>query len=386
MVHCRQNASLYIHIPFCTQRCSYCDFFFVTAKHGHEKFAETLCMETTQVAQNFSDLNLPTVYFGGGTPSRLSSQTITRILMHIQACFHLHPACEITLEANPEDITASGLEELRSAGITRISLGVQSFLDEELKFMNRCHNSEQALRACRQIHDAGFDSWSLDLIFGIPGASIEGWQDNLHQAIETGAFHISTYSLTVEPHTPLHKQVKRGIVKPASDKQIAEQFQMAMDILEPAGFEHYEVSGFARPRHRSRHNMRYWNHTNYIGVGPSAHSFWWQDQNALRWENVRSLRTYTELVTAGQSPISGRETLSDHELACERIMLTLRTSEGLDLEHLKNHYGFNLAKHKQKELEEMNVQGLITQHGTSIHLTTKGMHVCDGLTTQLWPG
>lgn len=382
----RQSVSLYVHIPFCTQRCSYCDFYFVTTKHDHDKFVDALCLEITQVAQNFPDTCLSTVYFGGGTPSRLSPQAIARILMQIHTCFDTHSVCETSLEANPEDITAAGLEELKNAGISRISLGVQSFRDEELSFMNRCHSSEQASRACDLIHAAGFNSWSLDLIFGIPGTSIQGWRDNLQRAAETGVPHISTYSLTIEPRTPLHKQVQRGIVKPASDEQAADQFQQAMVTLKSIGFEHYEVSSFACPKHRSKHNMRYWHHTNYLGVGPSAHSFWWQDDQALRWENVRNLRAYTEMVTKEHSPAGSREILSDHDLTRERIMLALRTSEGLDLEHLRKRYGFDLIGHKQKELEKMTLQGLIIQHGTCIRLTTKGMHVCDGLTTELWPG
>ena len=159
-----------------------------------------------------------------------------------------------------------------------------------------------------------------------------------------------------------------------------------MVTLRSIGFEHYEVSSFARPKHRSEHNMRYWHHTNYLGVGPSAHSFWWQDGQALRWENIRNLRAYTEMVTKEHSPAGNREILSDHDLTRERIMLALRTSEGLDLEHLRKRYGFDLIGHKQKELEKMVLQGLIFQRGTCIRLTTKGMHVCDGLTTELWPG
>lgn len=380
-----QDVSLYVHIPFCIQRCSYCDFYFVTTKHGHDEFVDALCLEITQVSRKFPDISLSTVYFGGGTPSRLSPCAITRILSHIHACFDAKLTCEITLEANPEDVTAAGLEKLKYAGITRISLGVQSFRDEELHFMNRCHNSEQAAQACKLINDAEFDRWSLDLIFGVPGASTQEWQENLHRAVETGATHISTYSLTVEPHTPLHKQVTRGMIKPASGNQIAEQFQIAIEFLESIGFEHYEVSSFAHPNHRSRHNMRYWTHTNYLGVGPSAHSFWWQDGRAVRWENIRSLRSYNETVIKGESPANSRETLSDDTLVREKIMLALRTSEGLDLEHLRKNYGFDLLKHKQTELKEMRFQGLLVQEGASIRLTKKGMHVCDRLTTKLWP-
>ena len=381
----RQDASLYIHIPFCTQRCSYCDFFFVTSKHGHSEFVDALCLEIRQVARNHPNQSLSTVYFGGGTPSRLHSHAIHKILSSIHACFELDQVCELTLEANPEDVCADSLEILLEIGITRISLGVQSFMDRDLTFMNRCHNSAQAFYACNLIRSTGFTSWSLDLIFGIPDASMSDWEKNLHHAIETGVPHISTYSLTIEPNTPLHKQVDRGKVTPASDSRTRDQFQRATEILNDAGFEHYEISSFARPGQRSRHNTRYWHHMNYFGVGPSAHSFLWQNGQALRWENIRNLRTYSELVTAGKSPIHFKERLSIQDLTREKIMLALRTSEGLDLQNLQSTYGFSLSRHKRKELDTMESNGLITWHGSSIRLTPKGMHICDHLTRQLWP-
>ena len=262
----RHNASLYVHIPFCTQRCSYCDFYFVTTSLDHNRFVRALCMEIVQVARNFPDTSLSTIYFGGGTPSRLSPQAIYQILAQIHTCFQTHQVQEITLEANPEDITEDGLKELRRAGITRISLGIQSFRDADLTFLNRCHDSDQAIRACGMVHSAGFRSWSLDLIFGIPGLTMPAWQENLHHAIDTGSPHLSCYSLTVEPSTPLHRQVERGIVKPAPDVQISDQFQRTMDVLHAHDFEHYEISSFARPGHRSRHNSCYWYHINYLGA------------------------------------------------------------------------------------------------------------------------
>ena len=381
----QQDASLYIHIPFCTQRCSYCDFFFVTTKHKHEDFVDALCLELIQVARNFPDTSISTVYFGGGTPSRLPPKTISRILKQIRACFDLHQVREITLEANPEDITVARLEEFLEYGITRISLGVQSFRDTDLAFMNRCHNSNQALQACNLIQSAGFSSWSLDLIFGVPGSTMRVWKENLQYAVEIGVPHISTYSLTIEPYTPLHKQVKRGEVNPVSDEQTSGQFQQAIKMLKASGFEHYEISSFARPGHRSQHNTKYWHHMNYLGFGPSAHSFWWENGKAHRWENIRNLRLYMELLELGNSPIENREFLSERDLVRERIMLALRTSEGLDLEDLQRDYGFSLNDHKQEVLKTMKARDLLTWDGTSIRLSSNGVHVCDRLTEQLWP-
>ena len=381
----QQEASLYVHIPFCAQRCSYCDFYFVTTQRRQTEFIEALCLEIAQTARTFPNTRLSTIYFGGGTPSLLPSQAITHILAQICASFDTSPVDEITLEANPEDISALALDELMYAGITRISLGVQSFRNADLSFMNRCHNSDQAVLACKLIQSAGLDSWSLDLIFGIPGASARIWQDNLHRAIETQVPHISTYSLTIEPQTPLHKQVANGFVKPVSDEHAADQFQQAMDILTSTGYEHYEISNFALPGHRAKHNTRYWQHTNYLGVGPSAHSFWWQSDKALRWQNVRSLRKYLEAVAIAESPTVTHETLSMHDLARERVMLALRTSEGLDLDDLKTTYGLDLIAHKEEALQQMKAQGFLVQQGSHMFLTSQGLRVCDNLTAQLWP-
>ncbi|MXW82130.1 MAG: radical SAM family heme chaperone HemW [Rhodothermaceae bacterium] len=381
----QQEASLYVHIPFCAQRCSYCDFYFVTSQRRQTEFIEALCLEIAQTARTFPNTLLSTIYFGGGTPSLLPPQSITHILAQICESFDTYQVDEITLEANPEDINAPALDELIHAGITRISLGIQSFRNADLRFMNRCHNSDQALLASKLIQTAELSSWSLDLIFGIPGASEKIWQDNLHRAIETQVPHISTYSLTIEPQTPLHKQVASGFVKPASDERAADQFQQAMDILTSVGYEHYEISNFALPGHRAKHNTRYWHHTNYLGVGPSAHSFWWQSNKALRWQNVRSLRKYLEAVTIAESPTVTQETLSMHDLARERIMLALRTSEGLDMDDLKTTYGLDLIAHKKDALQQMKAQGFLVQQGTRMFLTSQGLHVCDNLTEQLWP-
>jgi len=357
----------------------------VTTKHGHQEFIEVLCLEIIQLAQKFPGQSLSTVYFGGGTPSRLSSRAIRQILSCVGDCFDTRQVREITLEANPEDISAPKLEAFLNLGITRMSLGIQSFVDTDLRFMNRCHHSDQAFHACKLIRSSGFSSWSLDLIFGIPDASMSEWEKNLYHAIETESPHISTYSLTIEPHTPLHKQVKRGKVEPVSDGQTADQFQRAMEVFHIAGFDHYEISSFARSGHHSQHNTRYWHHTNYLGTGPSAHSFWWENGKARRWENIRNLHSYLNLVSAGKSPIHTEEILSENDLAREKIMLALRTSEGLDLQDLQITYGFDLVEHKQKDLTVMKSNDLIIQDGISIRLTQKGMHLCDHLTKQLWP-
>jgi len=379
-----QNVSLYVHIPFCTQRCSYCDFYFVTTKRGYEEFVDTVCLEINLLARSYPKQSLSTIYFGGGTPSLLTSSLIHRILTHIRHSFHTGHVREITIEANPEDITDSLLQELLNMGVTRISLGVQSFNDDDLKFMNRCHNSGQAIQACSRIQSAGFNSWSLDLIFGIPDASLNRWENNLIKAVNTGVPHLSTYSLTVESFTPLHKQVQKGQVTMSSDTHISDQFQFAMDILKKAGYHHYEISSFAQSGHQSLHNSHYWSHDNYLGVGPSAHSFWWENDKMMRWENVRNLRIYSDLVYQKKTPITFKETLSLHDLIREKIMLSLRTSQGIDLNDLERKYGYRMIGHQQQQLQLMEANGLIVQSKSFVRLTEKGMHLCDQITQQLW--
>ncbi len=379
------GVSFYVHIPFCAQRCSYCDFFFVTSTRGYEQFVDALCKEISQLAHSYPDHSLTTIYLGGGTPSRVSPQSIHQILQEIYHCFDTQQVREITLEANPEDISAPRLEQYLDCGVTRISLGVQSFSNVDLKVMNRCHNSTEAKDACTLIGAAGFQSWSLDLIFGIPEASLLDWEENLVIAMETGAPHISSYSLTVEPQTVLHKQVQRGVVNPVSDSMISEQFQKAIDMLTDADYEHYEISSFAHSGHRSLHNSRYWSHQNYLGVGPSAHSFLWDDEKIKRWKNTSNLRIYQALISEGKSPVTSSESLAKRDVIRERIMLALRTLEGVDLEDLQKRYGYNLAQQRQDKIFTMELNGLINYNEKFISLTDRGKHICDQITQQLWP-
>lgn len=380
-----QGISLYVHIPFCTQRCSYCDFFFVTTKRGHDEFVNALCEEIRLLARLYSHQSLTTIYLGGGTPSRISPQSIKKVLQEIHHGFDAEQVREITVEANPEDITASRLEQFLDFGVTRISLGVQSFSNSDLKFMNRCHTSSEAMEACALIHAAGFESWSLDLIFGIPSSSLLDWEKNLCLATETGVPHISTYSLTIEPRTALHKQIQRKLVKPVSDSEMSDLFQRTIDTLTDTGYEHYEISSFAYSGQRSLHNSQYWSHQNYLGVGPSAHSFWWDDEKITRWENVSNLPKYHALIREGKSPSILRESLTKQDLIHEKIMLAIRTSEGINLLDLQEQYGYSLVEQKQDKISTMEFHGFIYYDEEFLRLTESGKHICDEITQQLWP-
>ena len=376
---------LYLHVPFCTQRCVYCDFYFVTTRSTHASFVEALAAELACHARARPGTSLETVYLGGGTPSLLDLEEVERLLKAIATHFDTSALREVTLELNPEDATPDYLKGLRRLGVDRLSIGIQSFFAEDLAFMNRSHTAEQAAAVIPMARQAGFDNFSVDLIFGLPDQSKQRWKDNLQRVAEQGVPHLSTYGLTVEARTPLWKQIERGLVTPTEDETMRERYQYTMDYLREHGYEHYEISSFARPNRRAQHNQLYWQHVNYLGLGPSAHSFWWSgDEPARRWDNVRSLRRYEEELAQNGLPVHEEERLSRSELADEHVMLRLRTADGLDLDRLKTRYGFDLAREKEVMLDQLQREELIVPLTNGrVRLTDAGKHVCDAVTTAL---
>ncbi|MEZ4703043.1 MAG: radical SAM family heme chaperone HemW [Rhodothermales bacterium] len=373
-------AGIYLHIPFCSQRCVYCDFYFVTTVHDHAPFVDALCREIAIYgAQDRLREPIETIYFGGGTPSRLDPAAIARILDALHRHFDTGPVVETTLELNPDDATPAYLDALRAAGVDRLSIGIQSFFEEDLTWMNRAHTAEQAREVLPMARRAGFDACSIDLIFGLPHQPPDRWHANLNIALEQTAPHISTYSLTVEPHTPLGNRVERRAETPVSDDAMAERYRETMHRLQTAGYEHYEVSSFARPGHRSQHNQLYWRHTNYLGLGPAAHGFWWDADAPRRWSNARSLKQYVDDLAEGRLPVSMEETLTPDMLADEYIMLRLRTREGLDLRLLKERYGRDLAGSHGVLIDQFGVEGWTHMEGTRVRLTDAGFLVCDAI-------
>ncbi|MEM8558770.1 MAG: radical SAM family heme chaperone HemW, partial [Bacteroidota bacterium] len=366
--------SLYVHIPFCARRCVYCDFFFTTTDKNTGAFVQTLATEIEAVGEQYGrgepggKLPLRTLYLGGGTPSLLPLDEVKTILNTVHAHFDASSLDEVTFEANPEDLApaddpAAGLDYLRglrAMGVTRLSLGVQSFYDEDLAFMNRVHDATQAERAVAHALEA-FESVSVDLIFGLPAQPFELWGANLEKAARLGVPHLSTYSLTVEERTPLHKQVERGLVAPVADEPMRDRFLFTIDYLKGKGYDHYEVCSFARPRdasagtHRSLHNQAYWRHQNYLGVGPSAHSLWWRTGSlADRWANVRSMRQYRTLLDLHELPRDATDTLDLDALGDEYVLLSLRLmDEGLDLDRARHRYGFDLRTSRQQALADL---------------------------------
>lgn len=387
--HSNHLAGLYLHIPFCAQRCVYCDFYFVTTSRDYAAFARAMEAEIEAYGQEYGAREaVETIYFGGGTPSRLPLEEVAVLMQAVERHFDLSALEEVTLEANPEDVTREYLGGLRALGITRLSLGVQSFFDEDLRFMNRVHGAAEAARAIDAVRGAGFETFSVDLIFGLPEQPSEHWMANLERAAGLGVPHLSTYGLTVEPKTPLAKQVARGLVQPASDEALRARFLETMDYLRHHGYEHYEISSFAQPGARSRHNQLYWRHGNYLGFGPSAHSFWRETRSlAGRWANVRNLKRYQALLEQRQRPIEAQERLGADDLADEYVMLRLRLLEdGLSLDTLEEDYGVDLLSEKIDELAELEAAGLVHPiRNRIVRLTDEGALLADAVAAQLLP-
>ncbi len=380
-------AGLYIHVPFCSQRCTYCDFYFVTTNKSHVGFVEALCREIEIQGHKYGHLEpIETIYFGGGTPSQLSLENLERIIQSVNGHFTTTSVLETTFEINPEDATLDYLRGLRGLNIDRLSIGIQSFFDQDLKFMNRVHDAKQAKQVIGDVRKAGFDNFSLDLIFGVPNQPEEYWSANLDIAQGFDTPHISTYNLTIEEATPLANLVKRGLVVPVDDDESMNRFSFTMDYLQAKGYEHYEISSFAKPGHRAVHNHKYWSHANYIGVGPSAHSFWWNGLPAERWSNIRNLRLYEAKLMQHEIPIDEKEFLSLDMLADEHIMLRLRTIEGLNLNELEERYGVDLFSERLQALADLEEGGFIHPIKNQIvRLTDLGKTVCNTVTATLLP-
>jgi oxygen-independent coproporphyrinogen-3 oxidase len=321
---------VYIHVPFCARRCSYCDFAIaVRPTVPSAAFADAIVDEWRRWQADpvwAASPTVDTVYFGGGTPSRLAPEAIAAILAAIRADRVLAADAEITLEANPDDVTAEGVAAWRAAGVNRVSLGVQSFDPKVLAWMHRTHDAAQAVGAVELLRAGGVTELSIDLIFALPSALERDWEADLAQAIALAPPHLSLYGLTIEPHTPLARWTARGDSVPADDRRYADEFLRAHERLTAAGYEHYEVSNYARPGHRARHNSAYWRRRPFVGLGPSAHSGFDRER---RW-NLRDWAAYHAAFQEGAPLEAGREHLDDRAVRLEWLYLGLRTADGLD--------------------------------------------------------
>jgi len=324
-------AGVYIHIPFCRQACHYCNFYFTTSQGNKEKFIEALLHEIELSKDYLRGEKIETIYFGGGTPSLLSTSELVSIVRQLEKHYDLHGLKEFTLEANPDDLSAEKIRELtalQALGFNRFSIGVQSFFDEDLKYMNRAHNSNEALSSIKRVQDAGFENITIDLIYGTPTMDDERWLKNLETVFALDIPHISSYALTVEPKTNLDRRIRKGESKAISEEQAANQFNILMTEMKRAGYEQYEISNFAKPGKYAIHNSNYWSGKKYLGLGPSAHSF----NTISRSWNVANNINYIQSISQGIIP-AGEEILTPAQQINERIMTSLRTMWGLDLKY-----------------------------------------------------
>lgn len=366
-------SGIYIHIPFCKQACHYCNFHFATSLLKKDALVGALQQEIILSATTAS--RVPhTVYFGGGTPSILPIEDIAAILKTITTIYTIDSDAEITLEANPDDITIEKLAGWKEIGINRLSIGIQSFFEEDLQWMNRTHNAEQAKKAL-ELALQYFDNITIDLIYGTPGLTDAKWKYNVEAAIGYGIPHLSCYALTVEPKTPLEKLIRQHKKDDVNPDVQADQFLLLMDWLDAAGYEHYEISNFAKPGCRSRHNSSYWQGKPYIGIGPSAHSF---DGKERRW-NVANNQKYIDAIQRGELPFE-KEVLSPIQKLNEYIMIALRTCEGLDLSRLQKYEKATILKNAQKYLQ----QHLLSFNENILVLTREGKLYADGIAADLF--
>lgn len=378
-----RTCSLYFHIPFCTRKCIYCDFYSIEGVYSFGPFLDALHAEIDLVSAPESAI-VSTLFFGGGTPSLLPPDDVRQILDHVRLRYQVAEDAEITLESNPGTLDRVTLHGFRTSGINRLSIGIQSFDPAELTFLGRIHDAAQAVQAVRDARDAGFSNLSVDLIYSLPGQMPEGWRNTLRRAIDLGPDHISAYSLIVEENTPLARLVRTGQVVPQPVETEARFFDETVGMLAASGYEQYEVSNFARPGFRSMHNMNYWQHRNYLGFGPSAHSFWSDRATgaARRWWNIANVGNYADRLKRGALPIAGEEALSRETLMVERLFLGLR-SDGIDLRRFRADFGDQLLTRQESLISHLVAEKLVTLQDGTMRATPRGYLICDEMSARL---
>lgn len=370
---------IYLHIPFCKQACHYCDFHFSTSLNNKDAFLNALKKEI-ELQKNYLDTNkISTIYFGGGTPSLLSEAELMSIFESLHKHFDIAPDAEITLEANPDDLTKEKIKQLKSTPVNRLSIGIQSFYDEDLKWMNRAHNSKEALAAVRFAQEKGFENITIDLIYGIPTLSHTSWRKNLHAAFELDVKHISAYCLTVEPKTALAKFIQTGKFKNVDEQQSAEHFEIMLKAMNENDFQQYEISNFCKENFYSKHNSNYWLKENYLGLGPSAHSYngksrqWNVSNNAMYIQSLKkNVLNYEE------------EILTTSQQYNEYILTTLRTMWGTELKYIEQNFGKEYLAHCLKEVEKYIKTSDAVNAENKLFLTDKGKLLADKIASDLF--
>lgn len=371
-------SGIYIHIPFCKQACFYCDFHFSTSLKKKDALISCLVKEIELRKKALNNQIVETIYFGGGTPSMLSAKEISLLIAAVYKHHTVVASPEITLEANPDDLSEEKIIELSHTPINRLSIGVQSFFEKDLKLMNRAHSSSEA-HTSLEIAARYFENISIDLIYGIPGLTHEEWQQNIQTALGFNVSHISSYALTVEPKTALEKLIKKGKIEKVDDVLAQEHFFILRDLLEKANFVHYELSNFGKENYFSKNNTAYWLGKSYLGIGPSAHSF---DGKQRSW-NVRNNTQYMKEIELNKLPIES-EVLSVTDRYNEYVMTGLRTIWGVSLEKIKTDFGSKYVTYIQTESEKYIQQKLLYVEANTLKTTKEGAFLVDGIAAHLF--
>lgn len=371
-------AGIYIHIPFCAQACHYCDFHFSTSTRLQAPMVTALRNEL-RLRQCYLEETVSSIYLGGGTPSLLSPEQLQGLLDDCKATFAVSKEAEVTLEANPDDISDQSITFWKAAGVNRLSVGIQTFDADLLRFMNRSHSAEEAMRSLELIANAGFESWTMDLIYGIHRQSDALWEEDLVMAMQYAPPHISSYCLTLEPKTAFGKWLKQGRLQDVNEEQANRQYHRLCEVLARNGYDHYEVSNFGKPGHYSRHNTSYWLQEPYLGIGPSAHSY----NRSSRQYNVSSNPAYLKAIDAGRVPAKVEE-LSKTDHFNEYMMVSLRTRWGVDLHKVRRDFGVNLAEDFGSQLHDLEERGLGKVEGNRLILTDQGRLFADGIALQFF--
>ena len=372
-------AGIYIHIPFCKQACFYCDFHFSTSLKRKEEMLQAILSELQLRKNEFEDEQIETIYFGGGTPSLLTSEEIATIFKVIYRNYNVIESPEITLEANPDDLSESKIIALSNSPINRLSIGIQSFFEDDLQFMNRAHTAEES-KNCLSVAMRYFDNITIDLIYGVPNMSTKKWKENLKIAFDFGVPHISSYALTVEEKTALHNFIKKGTVPPINEQQALEHFNILVSETEKQGFEHYEISNFGKSAYFSKHNTSYWLGKKYLGIGPSAHSF----NGKQRSWNIANNAKYIKSINNKTLPLEFEE-LSINNRFNEYIMTGLRTIWGVDLNKIEQDFGKTYLNELNKNSQSFIEKGLLEITSENKLVTTnKGKFLADGIASDLF--
>ena len=371
-------AGIYIHVPFCKRRCSYCDFYSVVSTADADRYVSALLAELRMRRDEIMLDEVHTIYIGGGTPSMLSAEQLRRLMSGIAEMVDIDKVEEVTIEVNPDDVDSEYMSNVARCGVNRVSMGVQSFVDEELKAVNRRHDSRQALEALKIIADCGIDNVSIDLIYGLPKQTLATWKQSVCQAARLHVNHISAYCLSYEEGTALTRLRDRGVIEETDEDACVEMYNCLCSILKAAGYEHYEISNFALPGKYSRHNSAYWDGTPYLGLGAAAHSF---DGECRRY-NPANLKVYLEKIENGEVAYQ-TETEEWWQQYNEMVMVKLRTKWGIDLQDVERRFGKQVSDDFERKIKVYVASGAVLNTGTCYALSEQGVMISDSIIREL---